>query len=434
MSSESEASVDKDVNIESLARVQGTPTADFTIYWKPEEHGIPNLINDILFFPQKEHNDSGQLLGAFEETVTLRATFTSKMVKGPQSESQARSCICRCFNGRFASATFRSKDKLVTCHPISASNIKWNTAADSFGKNGEPEFLVQSKDMAEALYDCISSGSSRYSDQKNETLASGLVVFSGSTNSAKSSVAQTFCLEVIRRKLLQLERDAKLAQARRPHLVTYEDPIEGWSIEVDGRENRIISPIDTLVHEFCLTAREKNKDVKNLSQALKEARRQTPSCFYIGEVRDDKEWKKIINFAGTGHLVVATTHASSISEAMARIFRACGASIPAKRSDVATQIAGCVHLRKEPVGLQKKDIVLPSAWIKIGASLGSLVADGLSSIVPNGEFVFNRSQFLDAFIGGESLPNRWSKGITDEDISDAKSIALNIDLQEMRRQ
>jgi Tfp pilus assembly pilus retraction ATPase PilT len=65
------------------------------------------------------------------------------------------------------------------------------------------------------------------------------------------------------------------------------------------------------------------KDVRSLAQALlKDALRQTPSVVYVGELREEHHLETALNFARTGHLIVSTTHAGSLVEAMGRAFAA----------------------------------------------------------------------------------------------------------------
>ena len=53
---------------------------------------------------------------------------------------------------------------------------------------------------------------------------------------------------------------------------------------------------------FASRRREKGKDVACLDEAINDAKRQTPACFFIGEIRDSNDWQRAVAFAGTGHL------------------------------------------------------------------------------------------------------------------------------------
>jgi twitching motility protein PilU len=87
------------------------------------------------------------------------------------------------------------------------------------------------------------------------------------------------------------------------HIVTIEDPIEYVHF-----------------HKKCIfTQREIGIDTLSWSDALKNALRQRPDVIYIGEIRDKEAMENAINYAETGHLCVATLHATSASQAIERV-------------------------------------------------------------------------------------------------------------------
>ena len=87
------------------------------------------------------------------------------------------------------------------------------------------------------------------------------------------------------------------------HILTVEDPIEfihrHKKSVVDQRE----VGIDTLSYE----------------EALKNALRGAPDLIMIGEVRDAQVMQHAVHFAETGHLCLATLHATNASQAIERI-------------------------------------------------------------------------------------------------------------------
>ncbi len=87
------------------------------------------------------------------------------------------------------------------------------------------------------------------------------------------------------------------------HIISIEDPIE------------YVHP-----HKNCLvTQREVGVDTDNWEAALKNTLRQAPDVILIGEIRARETMEHAINFAETGHLVLATLHANSSNQAMDRI-------------------------------------------------------------------------------------------------------------------
>ena len=89
----------------------------------------------------------------------------------------------------------------------------------------------------------------------------------------------------------------------RHHIVTIEDPVEYVH-----------------QHKGCvITHREVGVDTESWHAALKNTLRQAPDVILIGEVRDRETMEYAIQFAETGHLVLATLHANSANQALDRI-------------------------------------------------------------------------------------------------------------------
>ncbi len=87
------------------------------------------------------------------------------------------------------------------------------------------------------------------------------------------------------------------------HIVTIEDPVE------------FVHP-----HRGCvITQREVGVDTDSWHAALKNTLRQAPDVILIGEIRDRDTMEYGIQFAETGHLVLATLHANSANQALDRI-------------------------------------------------------------------------------------------------------------------
>src|SRR6202007_1234741 len=87
------------------------------------------------------------------------------------------------------------------------------------------------------------------------------------------------------------------------HIVTIEDPVE------------YVHP-----HRGCvITQREVGVDTESWHNALKNTLRQAPDVILIGEIRDRDTMEYGIQFAETGHLVLATLHANSANQALDRI-------------------------------------------------------------------------------------------------------------------
>jgi twitching motility protein PilU len=87
------------------------------------------------------------------------------------------------------------------------------------------------------------------------------------------------------------------------HIITVEDPVEF----VHAHKNCVI------------TQREVGLDTDSWEAALKNTLRQAPDVILMGEIRDRETMEHAVAFAETGHLCMATLHASSANQALDRI-------------------------------------------------------------------------------------------------------------------
>jgi len=117
----------------------------------------------------------------------------------------------------------------------------------------------------------------------------GLVILVGGTGSGKSTSLAAMV--------------GYRNEKTRGHIVTIEDPVEYVH-----------------QHKGCvITHREVGVDTDNWHAALKNTLRQAPDVILIGEIRDRETMEYGIQFAETGHLVLATLHANSSNQALDRI-------------------------------------------------------------------------------------------------------------------
>jgi len=118
---------------------------------------------------------------------------------------------------------------------------------------------------------------------------SGLILVVGGNSSGKSTTLAS---------LLE-HRNASM----RGHILTIEDPIEFLI------RNKL----------SIVSQREIGNDTDSLYVALRNATRQGPSVIMIGEIRDREAMSLALAYAQSGHLVLATVHASSCHQALNRI-------------------------------------------------------------------------------------------------------------------
>lgn len=227
--------------------------------------------------------------------------------------------------------------------------------------------------------------------------AQGLLLVTGPTNSGKSRVAQGLIHHYLEYRLKEGDLN------RRLHLVTCEDPVETYyrddSDQIkDGDEKDFWPPEITDFSQVDYTPRSgrknpsKRKNKKSsdpgddgqahLSQALEDALRQTPSVFYAGELRGKEDLKSALDFASTGHFIVGTAHAGSLTEAFDLLLSAAKARNPAKRGQVVQRVLGVIHQTKYP-SAKGGAAIIPTLWRNTSMGIASMVSEGLSSIVPN---------------------------------------------------
>ncbi len=118
----------------------------------------------------------------------------------------------------------------------------------------------------------------------------GLILLCGVTGSGKSTTIAAML--------------DKINHDRACHIVTIEDPIEYLFEDKKAMINQ----------------REVGMDVPDFPTALRALVRENPDVVLIGEMRDKETFEAALQASETGHLVFGTIHASSASQAFARIY------------------------------------------------------------------------------------------------------------------
>ncbi len=137
----------------------------------------------------------------------------------------------------------------------------------------------------------------------------GLILVSGPTGCGKSSTMAALIQEI------------NLTETR--HIITVESPIE-----YSFRPRRAY-----------IRQREVGRDTPSFEQALLDALREDPDVLMVGEMRDPETMRLTLSASETGHLVLATVHSSSCTEALQRVVSAFPAEI---QSSVSAQLADCL--------------------------------------------------------------------------------------------
>lgn len=117
----------------------------------------------------------------------------------------------------------------------------------------------------------------------------GLIIIAGATGTGKSTTVAAMI-------------DHRNSR-RSGHILTIEDPIEF----MHDHKKSIVNQ------------REVGLDTKSFKEALRRAMREAPDVIMIGEIRDAETMSQALSYADTGHLCIATLHATNTSQCMERI-------------------------------------------------------------------------------------------------------------------
>ncbi len=330
---------------------------------------------DRTFYPEEDvltklgWTNSVEVVRTAPSTLNIMVSFEGKGLRNLQ-----RAVICSCYAGQRCSVTVRATDR-------PANNTK---AQRAFPRIEQPDTSEYKSPKVLSRWP-TEGADARAKKQRSENSAvveplwseigkavqHGVIVIAGATGSRKT----TFAREIARRHIERLLG----ASSERPHIVTYEDPIESWFAD---------SPEQASRSGFEYTPRQRHVDVDDLKEAVNDALRQKPALLYVNEVRDVEDWKSLLFFAGTGHLAITTTHAGSLTETFERILAAAAADTAAKRAEIASRIVAVVHLKK------LKGTFVPALWVQTARGRMALTQEGLGSLVPDPEKgCFGRTHF-----------------------------------------
>ncbi|TFZ48786.1 type IV pilus twitching motility protein PilT [Serratia proteamaculans] len=117
----------------------------------------------------------------------------------------------------------------------------------------------------------------------------GLILVTGATGSGKSTTLAAMIDDI--------------NQHQRRHILTLEDPIE----------------FIHLSRQCLIQQRELGRDSHSFDDALRAALREDPDVILLGELRDTTTIRLALTAAETGHLVLATLHTRSASQAVDRL-------------------------------------------------------------------------------------------------------------------
>jgi hypothetical protein len=301
-------------------------------------------------------------IGVPKSGVPKRKLFQDMYPELEWQDLPARALICLSYSGKYLSVSVRKQKTETGYEPEGVPS----------DRKVRERFLFSVNEYCESIYGPLFESESGPHVQ-------GLLVITGPTKSLKSEIT---------RALIHSYLKKKREERGRPHLVTFEDPIERLYTNLTDKGSLYLAlkPGKELA-ETSYTPRQKQTDAGLLRDALSDALRQTPAVFFVGETRSKEEWEVLLDFAATGHLIVTTAHAGSLVEAMRKIFEARQVQTPADRGEIANKLLAVVNLRPRLFKFegQKKptEVIFPALWRRTARGVAGITSDGLSALLPH---------------------------------------------------
>lgn len=352
----------------------------------------------------------------------------------------ARIQYCSCFDGASRSITVRTNTKSKAFpEKISCCREYLQYSGYQPSPQRTPGFLASKWAVCRAVLEAL-----RF-DRPEKLQSPGLLVIAGGTGSLKTVLAQG----LIQMRLERLMGDwlDNSANLRKPHLVTCEDDIEAYLYDL-----RMLQPVEQVFlpnpKPACFepglwlcradlpdyTPRRLGRDTDGLEEAVDDALRMKPAIFYGGEVRHGDDWKQLYRLA-LSHLVVVTTHASSLVSTFALLQKHLEVKTSAQRSELASALYGVVHMKPGEMEGDVWEVIdkeayergaghrvwpwqarraryynsivhflLPAVWVSTPSAVAAFTSDGAASLVP--EFVPIEPKMTAFCIGRASFVNK----------------------------
>ena len=205
-------------------------------------------------------------------------------------------------------------------------------------------------------------------------LKSGLILNCGSTGVGKTTTVAAIINEI--------------NNSRNAHLVTLENPIE----------YRFQS------NQAFIQQREVGEHTPSFSQGLMDVLRENPDVIVVGEMREPETMRLTLDAAESGHLVIATMHASTPEEA---IYRLCNSAAIESQNEIRYQLASTLSwlIVQQLVYLEKIGFSVPLLTLVRGTqSVKNVIRENklnqLYSAIQTGknEGMFSSDRYLNEYL------------------------------------
>jgi hypothetical protein len=308
-----------------------------------------------VYVDRKAFLDATGKADEHKNTKSLDFQTTIYLEDQPETAITARGHAALCFEGRMFSVTVRSKSILKAAMPTVVK-------ATYLPEPGKP--YPSNRALFEKLKD------------SEDSLPPGLILIAGGTASGKTTTLNQLVSQHLKHRLKHMAGKVK---ARYPHVVVIGDPIETFFF--CGTNQSLPMSCDAMLEAtdraIDFTPRLLAIDVDSVQAALTDALRETPEFVVVSELRVDQDFHAALDFAATGHRIIATCHTGSLVEVFSKLLAASDGSHSASdRAALVYRLAGVVHV------VQMDGFFVPSVWIPSAQGRQDFISEGLSSIIP----------------------------------------------------